>query len=134
MVSAAEWWLIILVNDEIGGISEEHSNIFWEVVVGLMERFLCRRETEFAEKLAEKIQRKFPPDAGGQVGKNKRAESVVEPLLKDIDAFRAEGRPGWLGTARLGNTLRWKLIELGYSKGVAEDLTSIAIRRVMLKK
>ena len=102
--------------------------------MGLMDRFLCRRETEFAEKLAEKILRKYPPaSVPAAAGKSKRPEAVLESLMKEIDAFRTESRPGWLGTAKLGNTLRWKFVDSGYSKDVVEDLTAIVLRRVMMR-
>lgn len=103
--------------------------------MGLMDRFLCRRETEFAEKLAEKIHRQMPPTSevsGGKKGKQ-RPETVLEKMMQDIDAFRTESRPGWIGTARLGNTLRWSLLDLGYSKPFVEELTGVVIKRMMLK-
>jgi hypothetical protein len=53
--------------------------------------------------------------------------------MNDLDAFQKEERLGWIGKARLGNSFRWKLVDLGYSKQFAEALTEAVIRHVAAK-
>jgi hypothetical protein len=102
-----------------------------------MDRFFSRRETDFAEKLAEKIHRQFPPASESSLdkkGPQRRLGAILESITKDIDAFKKESKPGWFGTARLGNTFRWKLSDLGYSKPFVEELTEGMIKQIMMKE
>jgi len=102
-----------------------------------MDRIFSRRETDFAEQLAEKIHRQFPPASESSLdkkGSQRRLEAILESVIKDIGAFQKESRPGWFATARLGNAFRWKLSDLGYSKNFVEELTEGMIKQIMMKK
>ena len=104
--------------------------------MGLIGRFFSRRETALAEKLAEKILRQFPPGSEASLdkkGPQRRLDAVLESVMKDLDAFRKETTPGWLGTAKLGNAFRWKLTDLGYSKAFVDELTEGMVKQTMMK-
>lgn len=87
----------------------------------------------FAEQLAEKILRQFPPKSEPQLSKKgaqRRLEGVIQPIMSDLIAFQKEHRLGWVGKARLGNAFRWALIEKGYSQKFVEVLTEGVIRTI----
>lgn len=89
--------------------------------------------TTFADELVEKIVRQFPPVAEGQLNKKgaqRRLENILEHVMKDIDAFQQKNHVGWIGKARFGNAVRWKLIEKGYSKQFSEAITEGVIRQI----
>ena len=95
------------------------------------------REKEFAEKLADKIYRQFPPASEVLLvkqGAKRRLERILEAVLDDLDTFQKEARPGLMGKARLGNAFRWKLSDLGYSKTFVEALTKSVVEHVASKK
>lgn len=96
-----------------------------------------RRPGEFAEAMAQKIARQFPPTSEPQLAKKgaqRRLEAVLELIMKDLDAFQREARLGWIGKARLGNAFRWKLTDRGYSKQFSEALTEGIIKRIAINK
>lgn len=101
--------------------------------MGFFSGAFSRRPSEFAKMLVEKIARQFPPTSEALLAKKgaqRRLESVLEPVMKDIEAFQKEQSLGWIGKARLGNTFRWELTERGYSAGFVEALTEGVILRI----
>lgn len=94
--------------------------------MGIFGALFTNRDTTLAVGLAEKISRHFPPSSEpklDKIGGKRRLESVLELVMKDLDALMADEKPGWFRKARIGNTFRWKLIELGYSRGFVDALT-----------
>jgi len=101
--------------------------------MGLFTGAFSNRPVEFAEAIAEKIIRQFPPTAEPQLAKKgaqRRLEGVLSPIMNDLESFQKEVKLGWIGKARLGNAFRWKLTERGYSKQFVEALTEGVIERV----
>lgn len=87
----------------------------------------------FANEMVEKIARQFPPASEKQLAKKgvqKRLEAILENIMSDLERFQKEAGLGWIGKARVGNSLRWKLIELGYSKQFSDALTEAVIRNI----
>ncbi len=104
--------------------------------MGFFTGTFSKQPVEFAESIAEKIIRQFPPNSEPQLAKKgaqRRLEGVLSPILNDLAAFQKETQLGWIGKARLGNAFRWKLTEKGYSKQFVEALTEGVIERVTLK-
>lgn len=94
---------------------------------------ISKRPAEFAETMVDKIARQFPPASEAQLAKKgaqRRLESILEHIMRDLDSFQKETRLGWIGKARLGNEFRWKLTDRGYSKQFAEALTEGIIKRI----
>lgn len=88
---------------------------------------------EFAVKMAEKIERQFPPKSEPQLAKKgaqRRLEGVLNPILADLVGFQREHQLGWIGKARFGNAFRWALTEKGYSNEFVEALTEGVIRTI----
>ena len=104
--------------------------------MGLFTGMLSKRPVEFAELLAEKIWRQFPPTAESQLvkkGAQRRLEGVLQFVMSDLEGFQKEAKLGWVGKARLGNAFRWKLADRGYSKQFVEALTEGIIRHIAAK-
>jgi hypothetical protein len=80
----------------------------------------------FSKGLAEDLSKKYPPEldaAGGQSLSEKRLARILEDVCVKAAAYRAEHKLGLYKKARLGNTFRWRLEELGYSKKFIETAT-----------
>ncbi|HYH41762.1 MAG TPA: hypothetical protein VD867_07240 [Burkholderiales bacterium] len=80
----------------------------------------------FATSLAEDLSKRYPPaldTSGGQTLSDKRLARILEDVCTKAVAFRSEHKLGVYKKARLGNTFRWKLEELGYSKKFIETAT-----------
>lgn len=59
--------------------------------MGLMDSLFSRREKDFAEKLADKIFRQFPPASEALLAKKgakRRLEAILEAVMSDLDAFK----------------------------------------------
>lgn len=105
--------------------------------MSIFSDMISKRPQEFAEEIAQKIARQFPPSSEPQLAKKgaqRRLEAVIELIMKDLDAFQQQEHLGWIGKARLGNAFRWKLTDSGYSKQFAEALTEGIIKRITLVK
>jgi len=80
----------------------------------------------FAKSLAEEIAKRYPPglDKGPErTLSDKRVTSILENVCNKAAAFKNEHKLGVYKKARLGNTFRWELEELGYSKKFIETAT-----------
>ncbi|MGH8617885.1 MAG: hypothetical protein ACREUW_09350 [Burkholderiales bacterium] len=80
----------------------------------------------FAKELAVEISKRYPPalDKGSQRRvSQKRLTTILEETFVKASAFRQEHNLGVYKKARLGNTFRWELEELGYSKPFIEVAT-----------
>jgi hypothetical protein len=91
---------------------------------------------EFAKGLARELARECPP-APGDNGKPqvtpKKLGSALDQICAKATQFRTEHKLGIYKKARLGNTFRWELTELGYDKSFAEDATQRLIVRIARK-
>lgn len=104
--------------------------------MGLLDKLLSRREVNFAQTLAEKIFRQFPPASEPQLikkGAQRRLEAILEMVMKDLETFQEQQKLSWLGKARLANTFRWQLTDRGYSKQFVEALTEGIVQRIVVK-
>ena len=105
--------------------------------MGFFEGAFSNRPVEFAEAIAEKVARQFPPASEPQLikkGAQRRLGGVLEHIMDDLDVFHAEVKLGWIGKARLGNAFRWALTEKGYSKQFVEALTEGIVTYIAAKK
>lgn len=88
---------------------------------------------KFAGDVVEKIAKQFPPLNESKLdkkGAQRRLEGIVESVMRDVDVFQDKNRLGWIGKARFGNSVRWRLIEKGYSKVFAEAITEGVVRQI----
>jgi hypothetical protein len=101
--------------------------------MGMLTDIFSKVPVAFADELVAKISRQFPPASEVQLdkkGAQRRLEGIVEHVMKDIDAFQSENKLGWVGKARFGNAVRWRLIEKGYSKQFSEAITEGVVRQI----
>ena len=82
---------------------------------------------EFAKGLAQGIAKHYPPamDKGAAERKisQKRLTTILEESFSKASTYRSENKLGVYKKARLSNTFRWELEELGYSKEFIEMAT-----------
>jgi hypothetical protein len=94
--------------------------------MGLFGSVSSKQVDEFARGLAQEIAKRYPPtmDAAGERKiSQKRMTSILEEAFNKAAAFKDQHRLGTYKKARLGNTFRWKLSELGYSEKFVELAT-----------
>ena len=93
---------------------------------------------EFAKSLARDLARQCPPDpdrGGGRPNVTpKRLGATLEQICGKALGFREQHALGIYKKARLGNTFRWELSELGYAKDCVEDVTQRLIVHISRNK
>lgn len=89
----------------------------------------------FAVSLAEDLGRRFPPSSEKRtdVGVKKQLGGIVDGLCARAVRFRDEKDLGLYKKAKLGNSFRWKLKDLGYSDAFIEEVTGAIVTRVAMK-
>ncbi len=80
----------------------------------------------FAKSLAEEVGKRYPPmleQGEGRKLSEKRLTNILEDVCNKALAFKNEHKLGVYKKARLGNTFRWELEDMGYSKKFIETAT-----------
>lgn len=91
---------------------------------------------EFAKGLVAEIATYYPPvpEAGGtRKASQKKVASVLEGALKKAVDFKKQYDLGIYKTARLSNTVRWQMKDMGYSEQFTEALVKDLIVRLSIK-
>ena len=82
---------------------------------------------EFAKTLAQDVAKRYPPDMDRGSSERrisqKRLSTILEESFSKAIAFKSEHKLGVYKKARLSNTFRWELQELGYSAKFIELAT-----------
>ena len=94
--------------------------------MSIFSRFSSKEVDTFAKSLAVEISKRYPPALEGDKEKKisqNRIARVLEDACKKAISFNSEKHLGIYRKARLGNTFRWELTELGYSKQFVELAT-----------
>jgi hypothetical protein len=99
-------------------------------------KFLDTSEIEeFATALANDLGRRFPPASESR--KDPAAANQLKVILEGLGAraqrFRAQHKLGVYKKAKLGNTFRWKLKDLGYSDAFCENATRQLVLQLAVK-
>jgi len=84
----------------------------------------------FAKNLAQDLAKRYPPALENAPEKKispNRITKVLEDAVGKAVKFNQEQKLGLVGKARLGNTFRWELKELGYSERFVELATEALI-------
>lgn len=80
----------------------------------------------FAKTLAQDLAKRYPPALDKQAERKlsqKRLTTILEETFNKAVQFKNEHKLGVYKKARLGNTFRWQLQELGYSEKFVETAT-----------
>lgn len=81
---------------------------------------------EFAKSLAEAVAKRYPPSLERSAEKKvsvARVTKVLEDALQSAAEFAQQKRLGTFNKARLGNSFKWELKELGYGERFVEVAT-----------
>lgn len=94
-----------------------------------------REVDEFATTLADDLARRFPPagEARTDAGATNQLNIVVEGLVARAVRFHSEHKLGLYRKAKLANTFRWRLSELGYSKVFVERVARSIATKLAVK-
>src|ERR1700712_3630228 len=89
----------------------------------------------FATGLAEDLGRRFPPasEARTDPGANHQIKVIIDGLAARAVRYHEQNKLGIYKKAKLGNTFKWKLQELGYSAEFAEAATKEIIPRLAVR-
>lgn len=94
--------------------------------MGLFGSVSGKQVDEFAKSLAQELAKRYPP-ALDKEGERKLSQKRLTAILEDTYAkavdFRQQHKLGVYKKARLGNTFRWELQEMGYSEKFVEAAT-----------
>jgi len=80
----------------------------------------------FAKALAQDLAKRYPPalDKGSERKiSQKRLTTILEDTYTRAVAYKTEHKLGVYKKARLGNTFRWELQDMGYSEKFVELAT-----------
>jgi len=81
---------------------------------------------EFAKELAQGIAKRYPStmESGGERKISaKGISNILEGFYQKAVEFKRDKKLGFIRTAKLGNSFRWELKELGYSDKFIEVAT-----------
>ena len=81
---------------------------------------------KFAKTLAQDLAKRYPPalDKGNERKiSQKRLTTILEDTYTRAVAYKTEHKLGVYKKARLGNTFRWELQDMGYSEKFVELAT-----------
>lgn len=81
---------------------------------------------QFAKSLAEAVAKRYPPSLERSAEKKvsvARVTKVLEDALQSAAEFARQKRLGTFNKARLGNSFKWELKELGYGERFVEVAT-----------
>ena len=94
--------------------------------MGLLSSVSGKGIDEFAKTLAQDLAKRYPPALdkdGARRLSQKRLTAILEEVFSKAVAFKDQHKLGIYKKARLGNTFRWELQELGYSEKFVETAT-----------
>ena len=94
--------------------------------MGLLGSVSSKQVDAFAKDLAQDLAKRYPPAleaAGARTLSQKRLTTILETIYDKAGEFRVQHKLGVYKKARLGNTFRWELKELGYSDKFVEVAT-----------
>ena len=81
---------------------------------------------EFAKSLAQDIAKRYPPAIANnpeQMVSQKRLTTILEDTFNRARQFNTENRLGMFKKAKLGNTFKWELKEMGYDEKFVDMAT-----------
>ena len=101
-------------------------NRILENKMGMLDSLRGSSANDFAKQLALDLSAHYPPSLDQSPQKRvsvNRMTRILEDAFSRAESFKNEQRLGWLGKARLGNSFRWELKDLGYSSDFIEMAT-----------
>lgn len=99
--------------------------------------FLDTKDLEqFAVNLAEDLGRRFPPASEKRTdpGAKHQVKVILEGLSARAARYHDEHKLGVYKKAKLANTFKWKLSELGYSEPFIDGATRTIVNRLATRR
>lgn len=94
--------------------------------MGLFGSASGKQVDELAKSLALELAKQYPQSldqGGGPRLSQRKLTAILEGIYSTAIEFRNQHKLGVYKKARLGNTFRWELEEMGYSKKFIETAT-----------
>lgn len=94
--------------------------------MGLLDKLVGKDVDEFAKQLADMVAKRYPPSLDQSKEKRvsaNRITKVLEDVLEQAADYGKKNRLGVYKKARLANSFKWQLAELGYSEKFVEIAT-----------
>lgn len=88
--------------------------------------FSSKELDEFAKTLAQSLAKRYPPSLEATPARRisvNRVSRVLEEILERVSEYGSTHKLGVYKKARLGNSFRWELKDLGYSEKFTELAT-----------
>jgi hypothetical protein len=96
--------------------------------------FAFSKVDTFARGMAQRVTKRYPPIVANnpeQAVSQKRIEEILKETFADARQFQWENRLGSLGRAKLGNTFKWELREIGYEDKFIDFAAKKIIEQLM---
>jgi hypothetical protein len=90
--------------------------------MGFLSWFNTEEESQFGLLLAKEIGEKIPPSLKIDQLTSKHQQVIVK-LMKQAEHFKTTHSLNIYKKAKLGNTFKWKMLEMGYDKEWVDQLT-----------
>lgn len=97
-----------------------------EINVGILNALRGPDIDGFAKQLASELASRYPASVEQSPEKRisvNRITRLLEEIFAQAASFKDEHQLGWIKKAKLGNSFRWELKELGYSEQFIEVAT-----------
>lgn len=103
--------------------------------MAMLKMFDTRELEEFATHLAIDLGRRFPPasQARTDTGAKHQLKVIMEGLAARAVRYHEQNKLGVYRKAKLANTFKWKLKELGYEAEFAETVTKDLVTRLAVR-
>src|SRR4026208_637189 len=106
--------------------------------MGIFGTASSKQVDEFAKALARELAAQCPPDQEHGAGRPnvtpKRLVSTLEQICGKALGFREQHGLGIYKKARLGNSFRWELKELGYAKEFVDEVPQRLVVHISRKR
>jgi hypothetical protein len=106
--------------------------------MGLFGSASGKQVDEFAKTLAREFSAQCPPGPAGDDARPdvtpKRLDAALSQVCGKALGFREQHGLGVYKKARLANTFRWELTEMGYGKGFVEEVTQKLVVYISRKR
>lgn len=92
----------------------------------IFKLFSASKIDEFAKSLAQDIAKRYPPAIANnpeQMISQKRLSTILEEAFNRAHQFNLEQKLGMFKKAKLGNTFKWELKEMGYDEKFVDMAT-----------
>lgn len=100
--------------------------------MGFLADFMQRKQIDSeAKTLAVQFAKRLPKERSGDA---KRVAAEIQILLGHAKGFQRRSSLGLYGKSRLANTFQWTLIENGYDKALASEISREIASRLSISK